>query len=191
MIRTIEDGRFVFLHAFRSLNGGQSEKVTTDFFETDPDHRIVEQWEVSARHRAPADARHTPIDGPTTITDLELTDENKAMVRALIEQVLMPGGDPDRFGEFVADDCIEHGAGIGGGAAKKKKKKGPAAVSWAIAYDEIALLVGQGSFVATLCRVQREGVPSAQVDIFRVQYGRIVEHWDNVEPVTADDPGPS
>ncbi len=191
VVRTIEDGPFVFLHAFRSLNSGESESVTADFFEMDADHRIVEHWEVSAAYRAPADARHTPIDGPTTITDLELTGENKATVRTLIEQVLMRGGQPDRLGEFVADDCIEHGEALGGGLVKKRKKrkKAPAAVRWAIGYDEIVLLVGQGSFVATLCRVQREGVPSTQVDIFRVQYGRIVEHWENAEPMDVGDHG--
>lgn len=52
-------------------------------------------------------------------------------------------------------------------------------------YDEIVLLVGQGNFVATLCRASRaswEGQLLAQVDIFRIENGLVVEHWDNSEP---------
>jgi predicted SnoaL-like aldol condensation-catalyzing enzyme len=32
VIRSIVDGRYVFLHAFQSLNDGEAEWVTTDFF---------------------------------------------------------------------------------------------------------------------------------------------------------------
>ena len=45
------------------------------------------------------------------------------------------------------------------------------------------LLVGQGNLVATLCRATWEDAEYAQVDIFRLEDGLIVEHWDNVEPV--------
>jgi len=37
--------------------------------------------------------------------------------------------------------------------------------------------------VATLCKANWEGKPYAQVDIFRIENGLVVEHWDNVEPV--------
>ncbi|NNC90936.1 MAG: polyketide cyclase, partial [Acidimicrobiia bacterium] len=45
------------------------------------------------------------------------------------------------------------------------------------------LLVGQGNFVATLCRATWLDAEYAQVDIFRIDDGLIVEHWDNAEPV--------
>ena len=54
-------------------------------------------------------------------------------------------------------------------------------------YDEIVLLVGQGNFVATLCKASWEGQPLAQVDIFRIENGLIVEHWDNSEPVPPEE----
>ena len=54
-------------------------------------------------------------------------------------------------------------------------------------YDEIVLCVGSGNFVATLAKANWEGAPLAQVDIFRLEDGRIVEHWDNSEPVPEHD----
>jgi predicted SnoaL-like aldol condensation-catalyzing enzyme len=58
-------------------------------------------------------------------------------------------------------------------------------------YEEIVLLVGQGNFVATLCRANwNDGQLDqdyAQVDLFRIEDGKVVEHWDNVEPVPDHD----
>ena len=48
-------------------------------------------------------------------------------------------------------------------------------------------LVGQGNFVATLCRANWDGAPLAQVGIFRLEDGMIVEHWGNFEPVPEND----
>jgi len=45
------------------------------------------------------------------------------------------------------------------------------------------LLVGQGNFVATLCRATWDDQEFPQVDVFRIEDGLIAEHWDNAEPV--------
>ena len=54
-------------------------------------------------------------------------------------------------------------------------------------YDEIVLMVGQGNFLATLSRAildDGNGAQEyAQVDLFRIENGKVVEHWDNAEPV--------
>ena len=181
VLRAIEDGQHVFLHVFQSLNNGEQQWVTTDFFDTDADDLLVEHWDVIAPYSPTSPFGHTPIDGPTEPTDIGLTEENKALVRNMIEQVLMPGGERARVDDYFSDRCVEHGAERLDGAASirdfaaKKHKQ--------YVYDEIVLLVGQGSFVATLCKVRRRGEPVAQVDIFRVEYGRIAEHWDNAEVV--------
>ena len=43
-------------------------------------------------------------------------------------------------------------------------------------YEEVVLLVGQGNFVATLCKASWEGQLFAQVDIFRIENGKICLH---------------
>ena len=42
IIRALEDGQYVFLHAYQSLNDGESEWVTTDFFDTDENDKIID-----------------------------------------------------------------------------------------------------------------------------------------------------
>ena len=48
VVRAIEDGRHVFVHAYQSLNHGETQWVTMDFFDTDDDDKIIEHWDVIA-----------------------------------------------------------------------------------------------------------------------------------------------
>jgi predicted SnoaL-like aldol condensation-catalyzing enzyme len=186
VIRALEDGRYVFLHVYQSLNDGQTEWVTTDFFDTDADERIVEHWDVIAPYAAHTPAGHTSIDGPTEISDLDRTDDNKAIVRGLITHVLMEGTDQDDIDRYIsAETYIQHNAKVEDGLGPFRSLV--LAPDRSLVYDEIVLLVGQGDFVATLCRARWEDEEQAQVDIFRLEDGLIVEHWDNTEPVPPAD----
>ena len=49
------------------------------------------------------------------------------------------------------------------------------------------LLVGEGSFVATLCKVRKADVAYTQTDVFRLDDGLIVEHWANSEVVPPEE----
>ena len=50
-------------------------------------------------------------------------------------------------------------------------------------YNDIVLLIGCGNFVSVLSRAMWEEQEYAQVDLFRLENGLIVEHWDAAEPV--------
>ena len=178
--RGLEDGRHLFLHVYQSLNDGDAQWVTTDFFELDDNDRIIEHWDVISAYADETPSGHTSIDGPTEILDLDATDKNKAVVRTMIEQLLMPGGDPHRINEFIAEDYTQHNAEVADG--RDAFRTLVVAPDKPLIYDEIVLLVGQGNFVATLCRARWAGDPVAQVDIFRLEDGKIVEHWDASEP---------
>lgn len=99
----------------------------------------------------------------------------------MIEQVLIPGGDPTRVSDFIAENYTQHDAEVADGLETFRQlvltEDNP------LVYSEIVLLVGQGNFVSTLCRVTFAGKPYAQCDIFRLEDGLIVEHWDNAEAI--------
>ncbi|MEM7606559.1 MAG: nuclear transport factor 2 family protein, partial [Myxococcota bacterium] len=44
VVRGWQDGKYVFLQAYQSLNEGEYEYVTTDFFDSDEEGKIVEHW---------------------------------------------------------------------------------------------------------------------------------------------------
>lgn len=181
IVRSIVDGQYVFLHAYQSLNNGETEWVTTDFFDTDEDDKIIEHWDVISKYSSKTPSGHTSLDGATEINYLDKTDENKQLVRGFIRDVLI-GEKPKNIDRYISSETyIQHNAEIPDGLEHFKKLA--LAKNRPLIYDEIVLLVGQENFVATLCKASWKGKPYAQVDIFRVENGKIVEHWDNVEPV--------
>ena len=182
IVRVLEDGRYLFVHAYQSLNDGDAEWVTMDFFDTDENDKIIEHWDVIAEYAPSTPSGHTSVDGPTDVTDLDRTDPNKALVRALVEDVLMPGGNPHNIDRYIsAEQYIQHNRDVADGLGHFR----PIALDpdRSLNYDEIVLLVGQGNFVATLCKANWEGTPYAQADLFRVEGGLVAEHWDAAEPI--------
>lgn len=182
IVRALEDGRHLFVHAYQSLNNGEAEWVTLDFFDTDDDDRIVEHWDVIAAYSRETPSGHTSTDGPTEVTDITRTDANKTLVRRFIEDVLMGQGDPGNIDHYISEDqYIQHNKDVADGLEAFKTLA--LAKDRPLVYDEIVLLVGQGNFVATLCRASWGGTPYAQAALFRVEDGHIVEHWDAAEPI--------
>ncbi len=185
IVRAWADGRYVFLHAVHRPNEGERAYVTTAFFDTDDEGEITEYREVIGELEGPNPSGRTQLDGATEITDLDRTEENKALVKAMLENCLFPGARPDRIEEYFAEDYLQHNPNVGDGLAiVRQLAQGE---NRQLTYDEIVLLVGRGNFVATLCKANWEGAPLAQVDILRLEDGKIVEHWDNSEPVLEDD----
>ncbi|MEN0065343.1 MAG: nuclear transport factor 2 family protein [Myxococcota bacterium] len=182
IVRGWQDGRHVFLHAYQELGEGGPRYVTTDFFDSDDEGKIVEHWDVIREFKGQTPSGHTDVDGATEITDLDKTEQNKQLVRDLIESCMFHGTRAERIEEFIsAETYIQHNHGVADGLENFKALA--QAENRPLNYDEIVLLVGSGNFVATLCKADWEGDKFAQVDIFRIENGKVVEHWDNVEPV--------
>lgn len=186
IIRAFEDDDHVFLQAYQNINQGESEWVTTDFFAFDDQDRIIEHWDVISAYSDTTPSGRTTIDGATEIQDLDKTEENKAIVRNLIQETLMKSGDPSKAGNYISSEkYIQHNARVKDGLEAFQQLIN--APNRPLNYEEIVLLVGQGNFVATLSKANWKDATMnqdyAQVDIFRIENGKIVEHWDNVEPV--------
>ncbi len=185
VLRAIEDGSYLFVHAYQSLNNGEAEWVTTDFFDTDENGKIVEHWDVISEFAPETPSGHTSVDGSTEISDLDKTKENKQLVRDFVQDVLI-GENPERIDDYISSvTYIQHNAEVPDGLEHFRPLV--MAEDRPLRYDEIVLLVGQGNFVATLCKASWEGQPVAQVDIFRIEHGLLVEHWDNAEPVPVEE----
>jgi len=182
IVRGWEDGRYVFLHASQSLNNGAHRYVTTDFFDTDDDGKIVEHWDVINELRGPNPSGRTQLDGAVEIIDLDRTEQNKIIVTEMIENCLFPGARPDRIDTWFAEPYLQHNPEVGDGLDTVRRIAQSA--NRQLTYTEIVLVVGSGNFVATLCKADWEGSPLAQADVVRLEDGKIVEHWDLTEPVT-------
>ncbi|MGH9157259.1 MAG: alpha/beta fold hydrolase [Acidimicrobiales bacterium] len=184
LVRVFEDGNYVFVHAYQSLNDGEARWVTTDLFDTDDHSKLVEHWDVISAFVDDTASGRTQVDGPTEIVDLDRTNANKELVGSFIAQVLIAGADRPLTDFISGDRYHQHNPLVADGLAgfgaflHDLHARGESMV-----YKELHKLVGQGSFVATLCEMELAGVAVAVFDIWRLEDGRIVEHWDNMEPI--------
>lgn len=185
IIRSWVDGQYVFVHAYQNINNGEAQWVTTDFFDTDENDKIIEHWDVIGAFVGSTPSGHTSIDGATEIKDRDKTAENKELVKNLIQDVLMENGKPEKVDDYISENYIQHNKNVEDGLEPFRRLV--MAPNRPLYYSEIVLLVGEGNFVSTLSKAhwKDENIDQdyAQVDVFRIEDGKVVEHWDCVEPV--------
>ena len=183
-VRVFEDGDYVFAHTDYDVFG---PKIGFDVFRFE-DGRIVEHWDNLQETAGPNPSGRTMIDGPTQATDLDKTRENKALVRSFVDDILVNGRMDRLAGYFDGDAYAQHNPQIadnvsGLGAALQAM----AAQGVAVKYDRIHQVLGEGSFVLVVGEGSVAGQPTSYYDLFRVEDGKIAEHWDTIEAIPARD----
>lgn len=179
-VRAFEEGDYVFTHTDYNFFG---PKVGFDIFRFE-DGLIVEHWDnLQVTPSEPNPSGHTMLDGATRIEDLEKTFDNKALVREFVEDVLI-NRKMQTLTEYLDDHYIQHNPMIGDGVRNLKAAfEAMNAQGRGIQYDQVHLLLGEGNFVLVQCEAHGGDQPMSQYDLFRVDKGRIVEHWDVSEVI--------
>ncbi|MEM9292325.1 MAG: nuclear transport factor 2 family protein [Acidobacteriota bacterium] len=182
--RVFEDGNYAVAHTEYDFFGPQAG---FDVFRFE-NGQIVEHWDNLQPIAAPNPSGRTQFDGPTEIQSLEKTEENKALVASFVDRVLF-GGDFASAEDFVHPERYhQHNPAIGDGLdGLGAALEAMAAQGVTMKYDTRHLLLGQGNFVLTACEGEFAGKPSAFFDLFRVEDGRIVEHWDTIQEIPPRD----
>ena len=179
IVRSFEDGPWVFCNAYQSLNDGAAEWVTMDMFYTDPDGLILEHWDTIAAYE-PKGASGADMVGGASDVDVSVDGEvSKTIVREYTKQVLQERN-YDKVAEFVSADIIQHAVPIGAGLDGLSTWLSSDAAG---SYDMLFHLMGQGDFALTYGKRHAHGKDIAVFDLYRVAGGKIVEHWMNEEEI--------
>ena len=121
-------------------------------------------------------------DGPQQVTDLGATEANQALVTEFAEKVLK-GGDFSAVTNYVSTASYQQHDPK---AADGLDGWGAAVATWAEAGKQLSYrtiqIIAEGDFVLLQSEADF-GVPVWYYDLFRVQDGTIVEHWDVIAPV--------
>ncbi len=183
-VRALEDGDYVVAHSEYNFFG---PKIGFDVFRFE-DGLIVEHWDNLIETAEPNPSGRTQTDGPTEIVDTDKTQENKALVESFVTTILV-NGDMDSVGNYIEGDYyLQHNPAVAdglsglGAALKAMAEQGITMV-----YNKVHKVLGEGNFVLTISEGTFGGQPTSYYDLFRVESGKIVEHWDVIETIIPED----
>lgn len=179
LMRLISDGEYVAVHA-RAHGLAEVPVVIFHLFRVE-NGLIAEHWEAMMEQIMDTVGGRDMVDGPTEVTDLEATEANKKLVTELTNQAFI-GGDWDDLDDYVnRDRLLQHDPHIPDGASSV-----PAAFALLEAagtpmtYRSLHRVVAEGNYVFTQSEGDCVGKPHAFSSLFRVEDGKIAEHWDVV-----------
>ena len=166
-IRAFEDGDKVFLHNVYNF-AGAGEQVAFDIFRFDNEGKIAEHWDNLATKAKPNPSGRTQIDNVSEVIDLDKTEDNAQKT-------------PEYF---EGDIYIQHNTSIADGLS------GLGAALEALAKENIQMIyttvhqvLAQGNYVLAVSEGTFGGVPTSYYDLWRVENGKIAEHWDVMETI--------
>ena len=184
-VRAFQDGEFVFTQTDYNFFG---PKVGFDIFRFE-DGKIVEHWDnLQEKPEKPNPSGHTMIDGTTGIKDLDKTEENKTLVKNFVEDILVCGKMNKLVGYFDGDKYIQHNPQIADGlSGLGKALEYMATQGITMKYDKIHQVLGEGNFVLVVSEGSFADQHTSFYDLFRVENGKIMEHWDTIETIPLKD----
>jgi predicted SnoaL-like aldol condensation-catalyzing enzyme len=176
--RTLVDGDFVLLHSkYHGLARYAGPAIAFDLFRF-KDGKIAEHWGGQESEAPPNLSGRTQVDGPTEVLDRERTEANRTLVRTYRETVMVSLRF-DRIEEFIEGAYYaQHASNIGDGIARLRERIASVAKEGGRLYLTPRRFVADGNFVLVLSEGDLPSGPTALYDLFRLENGKIVEHWD-------------
>lgn len=182
-IRAYEDGDKVFLQTVYNF-AGAGEQVAFDIFRFDENGKIAEHWDNLAAKAAPNPSGRTQIDNLAEVKDIDKTEENREIVKNFLHDVMM-GKAPEKTPDYFDNGkYIQHNTGIAdgldglGAALAVLAEQGIQMI-----YDKVHQVLAQGDMVLAVSEGTFGGAPTSYYDLWRVENGKIAEHWDVMETI--------
>ncbi len=182
-IRAFEDHDKVFLHNVYNF-AGAGEQVAFDIFRFNENGKISEHWDNLTAKADVNPSGRSQIDNVAPVLDLDKTEANRQLVKDFLYDV-MQGNNPQKTPDyFEGDTYIQHNTGIadgvcGLGAALEEMAK----ANIQMIYTTIHQVLAQGNYVLAVSEGSFGGKPTSYYDLWRVENGKIAEHWDVMETI--------
>jgi predicted SnoaL-like aldol condensation-catalyzing enzyme/truncated hemoglobin YjbI len=173
-VRTFEDGEYVILH--HEVHW-PNRKVMFEIFRFE-DGLAAEHWSGIADQPETSINNHSMTDGETVIKDRNKTIENKALVRHFLNDVLI-NNRLDQMQEYIQPEVIQHNPNLDNtingwvNGLKELQQNGVQ-----VEFQKVHYVLGEGNFVLSLSEGKFDTRHTAFFDLFRIEAGKIVEHWD-------------
>jgi len=184
-VRAFEDGNFVFTQTDYNFFG---PKIGFDIFRFE-NGKIVEHWDnLQEKPENPNPSGHTMFDGTIEIKDIDKTEENKTLVSNFVNDILVNGKMEKLAGYFDGDNYIQHNPQIADGlSGLGKALEYLDSQGIKMKFDKVHKVLGEGNFVLTVSEGWFGDKHTSFYDLFRVENGKIAEHWDVIETIAPKD----
>jgi len=182
IVRTFQDATDMFIQTSHSPCDDQKQWVTMSLTRMKNDGGTSVRHQVTSIVRAQNASRNCVSGGMRDICDLDQTEANKKIVSEFVESILVKK-QVERLGAFMP-----WGRFVGHNPLMGKGRRGFAEFIEAetsrekpMKYHGVEDLVGKGNFVAVFGNVSFRGKAYKAADLFRLDKGQILEHWDVAE----------
>lgn len=184
-IRSFEDGDKVFLQNVYNF-AGAGRQVAFDVFRFNDEGKIAEHWDNLAELTPANPSGHTQIDGTMEKKDVD-REVTRQVATNFIKDVLV-GENPNKMmSYFDGDNYIQHNSTIADGvsglgeALEALTKQGIQMV-----YDKTHFVLADGNYALGISEGSFGGKKTTYYDLFRIEDGKIAEHWDVMEELAPE-----
>ncbi|MEU2778353.1 nuclear transport factor 2 family protein [Streptomyces sp. NPDC007162] len=184
--RVIAEDDLVLLHSHAVGEPGTKGQVVVDIFRV-RDGKIVEHWDVIQDvpdSTVSGNDLHSTLSAPAGQSSDASGAASKQVVSALLD-ALLTDRDVSAWDRYAADPYYAHNPKNLNGVAAAKEAFSSAFAALPDLRMDVKRIIADGEYVAVhhTFQVNADDRGAAVVDIFRVQDGKIVEHWDVFQPV--------
>lgn len=169
IVRVFEDDDFVFAHTEYDF---ATRNIGFEIFRFE-NGQAVEHWDNIQERKGPNQSGHSMIDGKTEVVDLEKTETNRSVIKSFVEKILIQGKTEKIDTYLDQDSYMEHNP--------DSDLKLVDLLS--LQYKQCHRVLAEGNFVLSVCEGNVNQTPSSFFDLFRLDNGKIVEHWDTTEAI--------
>lgn len=181
IVRVFEDGDYVFAHTEYDFS---RRNVGFELFRFE-DGQAVEHWDNIQKRLGPNQSGHSMVDGALNVADLDKTDSNRQLARSFVNDVLIAGS-AELLADFInPEQFVEHNPSFSDQLADLQEAITAADEDDApeVNYEKCHRILAEGNFVLSICEGYRKQQHSSFFDLYRLEQGLIVEHWDTTESI--------
>ncbi len=161
IVRIFSDGDYIFAHTEYDFS---SKKICFEVFRFEGD-KTVEHWDNLQLKHAPNASGHSMTDGSTQVTDIALTETNRAIVNAFVQDVLVNKQVHLMLDYMDVNKYTEHNPQLSDDIDSLIAALGTADQPATLLYETHHRTLAEGNFVLSVCEGFRMGEHTAFYDL--------------------------
>jgi predicted SnoaL-like aldol condensation-catalyzing enzyme len=176
VVRVFEDGDFVFAHTEYDF---ENRNIGFEIFRFE-NSEAVEHWDNIQKRVGPNSAGHTMVDGAIEAIEHEFTQRNRLVVQSFVEDVLIKNN-LEKMNDYInTEHYTEHNPRLCDDISELAIALSDTDAA-SVSYEKSHRLLAEGNFVLSVCEGFINQDRASFFDLFRLNNGLIVEHWDTTE----------